>query len=176
MCLQKDPDGFGVQPAFYGLDSLVEGRFGITRRNQHGLLRQDWPFIHRLRRHVDGAAGDFDAGLQCIADRVPAFERGQQGRMGVEDATRIDGEHVAGEDGAETGHGDDVDLMSFQRVDDPMGVGGPVEVGPEALPLHNLDRHTGGVSQLDGRTGTVDDDRIDVEAGLQDGGQDRSGT
>ena len=65
----------------------------------------------------------------------------------------------AAEDRAEPGHGDHVDLVSFQGVDDPMGVGDPVEAGPEALPLDDLDRHPGGLGQLGGRAGPVDDDQ-----------------
>ena len=37
------------------------------------------------------------------------------------------------EDGHESGHGDEVDLVALQGVDQPLGVGQPVEVGAERL-------------------------------------------
>ena len=53
---EKETDRLGVQPAFHGLDPLVEGRFGVARLNHHRLLGQDRAVVDGLGGDVHGAA------------------------------------------------------------------------------------------------------------------------
>ena len=53
-----------------------------------------------------------------VAHRVPARERGQQRRVGVEDATVEGVEDRLVEDRAEPGHHHEVDVVGLEHVDD----------------------------------------------------------
>ena len=66
-----------------------------------------------------------------------------------------------------------IDLVALQGVDDPVGVGDPIEVGSERLPFHQFCVHARGPRHLQGATGTVDDHRRDRQATVEDGLQDR---
>ena len=65
------------------------------------------------------------------------------------------------EDGHESGHGDEVDLVALQGVDQPLGVGPPVEVGSERLALDELDRDPGALGDVDRSERPVDEDDSD---------------
>jgi hypothetical protein len=77
------------------------------------------------------------------------------------------------EDRAETGHRHEIDVMTLQGVDDPVGVRDPIEVGAEALPLHDLGRDPGPLGGLDRGAGPVhdhdDDGEISGQQGIEDG-------
>ena len=77
-----------VEPALDLLDALVQRLDGVAGQDRHRLLGQDRAGVDLERRDVHRAAGDLDAGGQRVLDRVPARERGQQRRMGVEDPAR----------------------------------------------------------------------------------------
>jgi hypothetical protein len=65
--------------------------------------------------------------------------------------------------------------VAAQGLDDPAGVGEAVEVGPEAVALHHLDRDAGVRGQLLGRARPIHHDDPHREAGLDHGGQDGAG-
>ena len=88
--------------------------------------------------------------------------------MGVEDASREGVVDLLLEDRAEARHHHEVDVVALERLDHAVGVGGPVEVGPEALTLHDLGGHARPLRQLGGAAGPVDDHHENRQAGLQD--------
>ena len=69
----------------------------------------------------------------------------------------------------EPGHGDEVDIVRSERVDDLLRVRETVEVLPEARALHQLGRHPGGPGDLQAPAGAVGHDHGDREFGLQQG-------
>src|SRR6185436_9696837 len=92
---------FGIDPSFDFLDPLVEGLDRVVGEDGDRLLRQDRTLVDLQARQVHGAAGDLDARGERVVDRVPALERGERRRVGVDDAV---GERVVdrlGQDGAE---------------------------------------------------------------------------
>ena len=158
-----------VEVALHGLDALVERGLVVVGQDRHGLLGEDRPGVHLEGGHVDRAARDLDAGLEGVADRVPALEGRQEGRVGVQDAV---GEAVVdrlGEHRPEAGHDDEVDPGLLEDVGDLRGVLGPVEVLAEAGPLDQLGRHAVGLGHLGGPGGPVDEDQLHGDAVVEDG-------
>ena len=166
-------EGVRVEAALDGLDALVEGVDGVVGEDGHRLLGHDRPGVHLEGGHVDGAPGDLHPVGQGVGHPVPAGERRQQGRVGVEDppAERVEDGLV--EDGAEAGHGHQVDLGLVQDVHDLLGVGHPIEIRAEVLPLDHPGVDAGPLGHLDGTTRAVDDDddhgQGPVEHGLENG-------
>ena len=93
--------------------------------------------------------------------------------MGIDDPAPEGVMDRLGEDRAETGHRDEVDLVAFEGIDDTVGVGAPVEVGAERRALDELDGDPRGLGTARGTTRPVDDDhrhrQTCVEEGLEDG-------
>ena len=132
----------------------MEGRFGIGRLNRHGHLGQDGPFVDGFGGHVHGAARDLDPGSQGVGHGVPALEGRQQRGMGVEDATRDRRRRCRRQGWYRSRPWRSPRSGAVEGVHDPVGVGGPVEAGPEALALDELDGHAGRLSQAGGRRRT----------------------
>ncbi len=84
---------------------------GVAGEDGHGLLGEDRAGVDLGDRDVHGAAGDLDAVRQGIVDGVPAGKARQQRRVGVEDPVTEVVVERAVEDGAEAGHGDQVDVV-----------------------------------------------------------------
>ena len=142
--------------------------------DRHRLLGEDRAVIDFDRGGVDRAAGHLDAGRERVLDRVRALERREQGGMCVRDLVAVRVVDRMLEDRHETRHGDEVDLVALERVDDPLGVRPPVEVGPEALALDELDGDGGALGDVDRAARPVDDDDADREPGLDQRLEDRS--
>jgi len=64
----------------------------------------------------------------------------QQRGVRVDSPAPVGVDERLGEDRAEAGDGDEVDVVAFEHVDDVVRIGHPVEVGPEVGPLHELAR------------------------------------
>src|SRR5260370_2935116 len=141
--LEQGAQHLRVEASLDFLDALVERLGSVVGQDRHGLLGEDRAVVEVERRNVDGAAGHLDAGRERVLDRVRALERPELGRMRVRDHSAVRVVDRMLEDGHEPGHGDEVDLVALERVDDPLGVRPPVEVGPEALALDELDGHGG---------------------------------
>ena len=84
----------------------------------------------------------FTPAASASSHRVPALERRQQRRVRVHDAVREGVVDRLLEDRAEPGHRDEIDLVALERVDDLVGVGDPVEVGPERSPRATISTGT----------------------------------
>ena len=99
-----------VEPALDRLDALVEGLDRVVGQDGHRLLGQDRAGVDLDGGDVHGAARDLDPVGSASSHRVPARERREQRRVGVQDPTRERLEDGLGEDGPEPGHGDEVDI------------------------------------------------------------------
>ena len=135
----------------HGLDPRPEVCLVIVGQDRHGLLGDDRATVERLVDEVDGHAGDPHPVRQRVANGVCARERGQQRRVGVEDAAaeciehaRPDHAHVAGQHdhiGSGTGQHRSEGLVlaavDHRRVDARFG--GPVERGAVAVRKHQHD-------------------------------------
>ena len=116
----------------------------------------------------------FDLVLERVAHRVPALERGQQRRVGVDGAAAERVDEGLRQDRAEAGDRDEVDLVTLQCVDHFMGVRDPVEVGAERRTLDQLDRDPGARGDLHRAAWPVDDENRDRQPALCQRSQDRS--
>ena len=140
------------------------------------LLGEDRPGVHFERGQVHGAAGLRHARGQGVAHPVPAGEGGEERRMGVQDPVGKGAVHGLGHDRAEARHGHQIHPVGQKRGGDRLGVGGPIEVGPEpavGLPVDELVGRPLRTRQRQRGTGTVRDDRGDRETGVEHGLQDR---
>ena len=122
----------GVQRALGDLDPFVQRLLGVAGQHRDHLLGQDRPGVHLQGGQVHGAPGLGHAGGQGVAHAVPAREGRQQGGVRVQDAVREGAVHRLGHDGAEAGHGHEVDLVRHQRGGHGRREAVTVEVGAEA--------------------------------------------
>ena len=74
------------QPVLHGTDPLMQGVSVIAGQDRHRFLRDDRPAVKRGIDEMHGHAGDRHPVLERITNRVRPGKRGQQRRMGVEDA------------------------------------------------------------------------------------------
>src|SRR6185295_1947864 len=100
--------------------------------------------------------------------RVPALERREQRRVRVDDRVRIRVVDGLVEHGAETGHGDEIDVVLLQDVDDLLRVRSAVEVGAEGGALDELGRDTRALRALERRARTIGDDHRDRQLGVDE--------
>ena len=92
--------------------------------------------------------------------------------MGVDDAV---GERVVDrlrEDGAEAGHGDEVDLVAAEGVEHLVGVRDAVEVGAEGGALDQLGGHAGVLGDAERTARTVGEHHRDGQVAIEHGAQD----
>ena len=118
--------------------------------------------------------GDLHPRGDGIVDRVPALERREQRGVRVDDPV---GEGVVDrllEDGAEAGHGDEVDVVAAEGVEHLVGVGDPVEVGTKSGAFDDLDRHAGGFGDAERAARSVGEDDRDREVVVEHRAQDRA--
>ena len=115
----------------------------------------------------------FTPAAERVVDRVPALERRQQRGVRVHDPVLVPVVDRLVEDGAEAGHRDQVHPVAVERVDDPVGVREPVEVGAVAVTGDGLDGNSSLLRTLDRSARTVDDDghdgQVRVQQGLENG-------
>ena len=121
-----------------------------------GLLGQDRSDVDLLGGDVHRAAGDLHAVVEGVAHRVPPGERRQQRRVGVDDAPREGGERRGRQDRAPAGHGDQLDALDAEHVEDPVGVAGTVETGAEVGALDPFVAQPVALRDLFDGAGTVD--------------------
>ena len=106
----------GIDPALDLLDALVQRLDGVVGQHGHGFLGEDRALVDLEAGDVDGAAGDLHAVLERVGYRVPALERGQQGRVGVHDLVGVGVVDRLLEDGAEARHGQQVEVVTPQGL------------------------------------------------------------
>ena len=126
---RSDARSCDVEPALDRLDALVQRLVGVVGQDGHRLLGEDRPGVDLLGGHVHRAArSPSRRSASASSHRVPAGERRQQRRMGVEDAPGEARRRPAWPRMVpKPGHDDQVDARRLERVDDPLGVGHPVE-------------------------------------------------
>ena len=159
-----------------GLDPLVKGLLCVAGKDRDLLLGQDRPVVHSLGRQVDGRTGYGHARGQRVPHGVPALERGKEGRMGVEDASREGGEDLGTEDGAEAGHRHHVHPVAFEHFDQLPGISGAVEVFPVLPAEQQFGGHSRLRRHLKCPAAAISQDHADVGTGAQHGLQDRPAT
>ncbi len=128
-----------VQPPLDHLDPLVQRLLGVAGQDRDRLLGQDRPGVHFDVARCTVQPVSRHPGRQRVPHPVPAGERRQQGRVGVQDPVGKGPVDGLRHDGPEAGHGHKVDLVRHQRgrhrgcealaveVRAEAAVGGPVD-------------------------------------------------
>ena len=91
--------------------------------------------------------------------------------MRVQDAVGIGIVDRLLQNGAEAGHGDEIDLVAGEGIDHLVGVGNPVEVGAVRAAGDDLHGHAPGFGDRSGPARAVDEHHRDREPGVEHGAQ-----
>ncbi len=129
-----------IQTPFHGFDALVQRFDCIARFHLDLFSSQDLALVDIEGCEVHGATRDRDARLQGVARGIPPLESREQRRMGVHDHPRKGLVNRGLQNRAETRHGNELDLVSKQRVDDVGCICKTVEPRTKGGPLDQLDR------------------------------------
>jgi hypothetical protein len=169
-------------------DPLLERVHGVRGHHRDGALRHDGAGVHAAVDEVDRRPGDAHAGVEGLLLRVEAGERGQEGRVDVEDAPGEGVEQHRRHEAHEARHADPLDAVCAEEVDQGGVVGLPGLSLARREPLRGdaggagaleavgvaLVRHDQGHTETRGRTRGVDQ-RLQVRAGAADQHRDRDG-
>ena len=173
---QRPGDGGGIERALGHLDPLVERLLRVPVDDLHLLLGQNRAGVHLERGQVHGAARHAGPGGQGVAHGVPTRESRQEGRVGVEDASREGVVHGLGQQRPEAGHGHQVHLVGDQGRRNDVAVGITVKTGAEAPEVRASDQfcgHTVCRRDIEAGTRSIGEHDRDGKASIEHGLEDR---
>ena len=100
------------------LDPRLQGFCRVIRPDLDLSLREDFPGVHAFIHVVHGTTGDLIAGGESLSGGLGSAMFRQEGRMHVDDASRIGSEKGGAHDTHETGQDDQLHFLLAQDGDD----------------------------------------------------------